>query len=120
MRVPLLSLLLILSSQALADACTVHSQGGQVKVQVCQENRSIPAGLFRDGFCRPQLQGQKVEVEFAERCPGDSFGICREARVAGTPYRQDIHYYGVAADARYLKPFCEGQSGGRWEVPPGK
>lgn len=117
MRALLLPLLLTLSGQVLAEACTVHSQGKQLDVKVCQENRNIPAKLFREGFCQPQLQGQKVEVEFSEQCPGGSFGICRDARVAGTPYRQNIHYYGVAADARYLRPFCEGQSGGSWVTP---
>jgi hypothetical protein len=33
------------------------------------------------------------------------------------PYRQDIHYYGVATDAAYLKPFCEGQNQGNWLKP---
>ena len=30
------------------------------------------------------------------------------------PYKQDIHYYGVDSDARYLKPACERQSKGVW------
>ncbi|MEE4464325.1 NADH:ubiquinone oxidoreductase [Azotobacter chroococcum] len=117
MRPLLLLLSLALSGQALADACTVHSRGERVEVRICQENRSIPAKLFREGFCQPQLAGQQVEVSFAEHCPQGSFGVCREVRVKGTPYRQDIHYYGVASDARYLKPACEGQSGGRWITP---
>lgn len=117
MRLLLLSLSLALSGQVLADACTVHSQGERVEVRICQENRSIPARLFREGFCRPQLAGQKVEVRFSEHCPQGSFGICREAQVEGTPYRQDIHYYGVSSDARYLKPSCEERSGGRWVAP---
>jgi hypothetical protein len=107
-------LLLGLASQAWGEACVVHSQGNQVEVKVCQQNRSIPANLFRNGFCAPQLQGQKVEVSFVEQCPAGAFGECRNARVSGTPYQQDIHYYGVASDARYLKPACEQQSKGVW------
>lgn len=101
---------------ALAEACVVHSQGQGVTVQVCQDNRSIPATLFRSGFCQPKLKGQQVRVEFVDRCPGGAFGVCRGAR-AGAAYRQDIHYYGVAGDARFLKPFCERQSGGQWRTP---
>ncbi|WP_419737514.1 NADH:ubiquinone oxidoreductase [Pseudomonas sp. COR18] len=105
------------SSQVLAQACVVHSQGERLDVKVCQENVNIPAKLFNDGFCQPSLAGQKVEVEYVEQCPGGSFGICRNAQVANMPYRQNIHYYGVATDAAYLKPFCEGQSAGQWQVP---
>ncbi|WP_054056844.1 MULTISPECIES: hypothetical protein [Pseudomonas] len=105
------------SSQVLAQACVVHSQGERLDVKVCQENVNIPAKLFNDGFCQPSLAGQKVEVEYVEQCPGGSFGVCRNAQVANMPYRQNIHYYGVATDAAYLKPFCEGQSAGQWQVP---
>lgn len=101
----------------LAEACIVHSQAKNLDVKVCQQNRSIPAKLFREGFCQPQLQGQKVEVAFAEECPTGAFGVCRDARVPNAPYRQDIFYYGIATDARYLEPFCASQSQGRWEEP---
>ncbi len=114
MRVWLMPLLLVLSSQALAEACMVHSQGNQVDVKLCQQNVNIPSHLFHDGFCQPQLQDQKVNVSYAEQCPTGSFGVCRNAQVGNTPYRQDIHYYGVASDAQYLKPFCERQSKGIW------
>ncbi|MNW12733.1 hypothetical protein D3C71_2104990 [compost metagenome] len=50
-----------------------------------------------------------------DNCPTGAFGVCRNAKVSNQPYRQDIHYYGVASDARYLKPFCEAQSQGTWE-----
>ncbi|WP_017939474.1 hypothetical protein [Zestomonas thermotolerans] len=99
---------------ARAEACLVHSQGDRLDVKVCQENRSIPAQLFRNGFCQPQLKGQKVEVEHLEKCPQGAFGVCRNAQVGNLPYRQDIHYYGVASDAAYLKPYCERQSHGVW------
>lgn len=97
-----------------AEACVVHSEGQQVEVKLCQQNRTIPTNLFRSGFCAPQLKGQKVEVSFVEQCPTGAFGECRNARVQGTPYQQDIHYYGVATDARYLKPACEQQNKGVW------
>nr|WP_312509053.1 NADH:ubiquinone oxidoreductase [Pseudomonas luteola] len=97
-----------------AEACLVHSKGKGVDVKVCQQNRSIPANLFHDGFCKPQLAEQNVDVTFAEQCPTGGFGICQNAQVQGMPYRQDIHYYGIATDARFLKPFCEQQSQGTW------
>ncbi|MBD9483229.1 NADH:ubiquinone oxidoreductase [Pseudomonas sp. PDM14] len=105
---------LALAGQAWGEACVVTAQGNQVDVKVCQQNRTIPPNLFRSGFCQPQLQGQKVDVIFAEQCPIGAFGECRNAKVVGTPYQQDIHYYGVATDARYLKPACEQQSKGVW------
>ncbi|EMM9455578.1 NADH:ubiquinone oxidoreductase [Pseudomonas aeruginosa] len=114
---PFLFFLSCLPGLALAEACIVHSQAKNLDVKVCQQNRSIPAKLFREGFCQPQLQGQKVEVAFAEECPTGAFGVCRDARVPNAPYRQDIFYYGVATDARYLEPFCASQSQGRWEEP---
>ncbi|MCY1269253.1 hypothetical protein D9M68_114260 [compost metagenome] len=117
MRLTALLLLTTLPLLAHGEACVVHSQGRNVDVKVCQENRSIPAKLFRDGFCQPQLQGQKVEVRYADSCPAGAFGICRDARVPNTPYRQDIHYYGVASDARFLEPFCASQSQGKWQQP---
>lgn len=102
------------SGLAWGEACVVHSQAERLDVKVCQQNRSIPPTLFRTGFCQPQLQGQKVEVAFVEQCPGGAFGVCRNATVGGTPYKQDVHYYGVASDATYLRPFCEQQSKGVW------
>lgn len=115
MRALLLSLPLLLSGgQALAQACVIHSEGAQVDVKICQQNRSIPEEMFRTGFCQPQLKGQKVEVRFAEQCPIGYFGACRNARVGNMPYQQDIFYYGVASDARYLQPACEQQSKGVW------
>ncbi|MCY1274805.1 hypothetical protein D9M68_236740 [compost metagenome] len=97
-----------------AEACVVHAQDNRLDVKVCQQNQSIPPQLFRDGFCQPQLKGQKVEVEFVEQCPQGAFGVCRNAQVSNLAYRQDIHYYGVASDANYLKPYCERQSKGVW------
>ncbi|HSC84445.1 MAG TPA: NADH:ubiquinone oxidoreductase [Pseudomonas sp.] len=115
MRAIVAMLLVGLASQAWGEACVVHSQGKQVEVKVCMQNRTIPENLFRGGFCQPQLQGQKADVSFAEQCPAGAFGECRNAKVSGgVPYQQDIFYYGVASDARYLKPACEQQSKGVW------
>lgn len=105
------------SGQTWAQACVVHSQAERLDVKVCQENISIPPKMFHDSFCQPQLAGQKVETQYAEQCPTGAFGICRNAQVANMPYREHIHYYGVAGDALYLKPFCEGQSQGEWVTP---
>ena len=104
----------IVASNAMAEACLIHSADSQVDVRLCQQNRSIPPHLFRNGFCQPQLQGQKVEVQYIEQCPIGAFGICRNAAAGGPAYRQDIHYYGVASDSRLLKPYCEKQNKGVW------
>jgi len=113
----LATLLWITSSEAWAEACVVHSHAERLDVKVCQENRNIPTKLFHDGFCQPQLAGQKIEVEYVDQCPAGAFGVCSNAQVANMPYHQNIHYYGVASDAHYLKPFCEGQSQGQWFAP---
>jgi hypothetical protein len=110
-------LLAITSSTAWAQACLVHSQAERLDVKVCQENISIPPKMFHDSFCQPQLTGQKVETQYSEQCPAGAFGICSNAQVANMPYLENIHYYGVASDALYLKPFCEGQSKGKWLTP---
>ncbi|BAP42520.1 NADH:ubiquinone oxidoreductase [Pseudomonas sp. 21LCFQ02] len=111
------ALLTLASGQVRAAACVVHTQAQRLDVKVCQENVSVPDNLFHDSFCQPQLAGQKVEVQFVEQCPAGAFGVCRDAQVANMPYREHIHYYGVASDAAYLKPFCEGQSQGQWQTP---
>lgn len=110
-------LLAALPLPALAEACVVRSLHQGVTVQLCQHNVSIPKKLFRDGFCQPQLKDQQVSVEFVEQCPEGAHGICAGAQSGGPAYRQDLHYYGEASDARYLRPFCEGPSGGAWRTP---
>lgn len=114
MRVLLTLLVLLLPVVAHAEACIVHSTSSQVEVKLCQQNISIPTKMFRDGFCQPELPGQKVEVSFVEKCPSGAYGACRNAKVTNLPYQQDIHYYGVASDARLLKPACEQQYKGVW------
>lgn len=110
----LLLLLITCSSQALAEACLIKSHGEQVELKICQQNRSIPPNLFRKGFCQPNLKGQQVRVSFVEQCPVGYFGACRNAQTGSLPYRQDIYYYGVSTDARYLQPACERMSRGIW------
>ncbi len=114
MRRYYLLLLMLLSSQIFAQACVIESADERVQIKICQQNRSIPEQMFKSGFCQPQLQGQKTKVTFVEQCPIGAFGVCRNAQTAGVPYQQDIHYYGVDTDARYLKPACEKQSKGVW------
>jgi len=111
-----LMVLAMTSSAAWAESCVVHSQAERLDVKVCQENLNIPPDLFHDGFCKPQLKDQKVEVTYMAQCPSGSFGQCSNAQVANMPYRQNIHYYGVASDAAFLKPFCEQQSQGVWKA----
>lgn len=117
MRTCWLWVVLTLSGEAMAQACVVHSQGERLDIKVCQQNRNIPEKLFHDGFCQPNLPGQKVDVQFVDQCPSGAFGVCSAAQVDNMPYRQDIHYYGVASDGAYLKPFCEQKSRGQWQVP---
>jgi len=118
MRLMGLSLLLALcSGEVFAQACVVHTTSTRLDVKVCQQNRSIPEKLFADGCCQPNLAGQTVDVQYVDQCPTGAFGVCSNAQVANMPYRQDIHYYGVATDAAYLKPFCEAQSQGNWLKP---
>ncbi len=114
MRVLFMFSLWLISRSVWADACIIHSQGQTLDVRICQHNRTIPPKLFRAGFCQPHLRGQKVKVAFAEQCPAGFFGSCRNATINGTLYQQDIYYYGVATDARFLKPACERQSHGNW------
>ncbi len=113
---PLCALVLasLLPAQAAAEACIIQAESEHMEIRLCQQNRSIPPHLFKTGFCKPQLAGQKTTVTFAEQCPAGAFGVCRNARAGGMPYQQDIHYYGVATDARFLKPACERQSKGIW------
>ncbi|MBF7728899.1 NADH:ubiquinone oxidoreductase [Pseudomonas sp. N040] len=114
MRSLLIGLLALLPALVQAEACVVRSRGSQVEVQVCQQNVSIPQQMFHDGFCQPQLKGQTVEVSYVEQCPAGAYGACRNAMVSQLPYRQDIHYYGVASDARILQRACEQQYKGSW------
>lgn len=113
----LVALVAGVNTQAMAEACIVHSQSDRLDIKVCQENRTIPPKMFHDGFCQPQLAGQKTDVAFVEHCPAGAFGVCSNAQIANMPYRQDIHYYGIASDAQYLQPFCQTQSNGDWLKP---
>ncbi|MBD1550280.1 NADH:ubiquinone oxidoreductase [Pseudomonas typographi] len=107
----------IISTSCWGQACIVHSEADHLDVKVCEENRNIPSQLFAEGFCKPSLKGQKVTVSYAEHCPAGAFGVCSNAHVDNMPYRQDIHYYGVAADERFLQPFCAQKSQGVWIKP---
>lgn len=76
MRQPLLSAttcLLVMGSwlpaTALAEACIIKAESDRMEIRLCQQNRSIPPNLFRTGFCKPQLAGQKTTVTFAAQCP---------------------------------------------------
>jgi hypothetical protein len=96
------------ATQALAESCVVHSQAERLDVKVCQENRNIPEKLFADGFCKPNWPGRRSKCNLRRTVPdAGAFGQCSNAQVANMPYRQNIHYYGVATDAAYLQPFCE-------------
>lgn len=115
MRPLYLILLTLLPLNLYAEACIVQTESAQVEVKVCQQNRTIPKHLFRTGFCKPQLAGQKTTVTFVDRCPTGAYGVCRNAQTPGTPYQQDIYYYGIASDARYLKLACQRHSKGTWQ-----
>ncbi|SEK23981.1 hypothetical protein SAMN05216214_101189 [Atopomonas hussainii] len=107
--------LAMLPSWVWAQACVVETPiDDHQSVRLCQENVSIPKQLFSSGFCQPQLKGKVVTVSFVEQCPAESYGVCRNAQVQGTPYRQHIHYYGHASDGVYLSVACEKQYHGQW------
>lgn len=114
LRLLLLFFTLFLPSFVWAQACVIEAQDAHVQVKICQQNRTIPKQLFEQGFCAPQMKDHQTKVTFETLCPSGAFGVCRNANVQGVPYQQDVHYYGVASDALYLKPACEQQSGGSW------
>lgn len=116
-RVLPLLLFVVLPLQAFAEACVVHSHSDKVDVKVCEQNVNIPSKMFHDGFCRPKLKDQDVEVQYGEQCPSGAFGVCRGAKSPGTPFSQDTFYYGVASDAPFLKLNCEQRSQGKWTDP---
>lgn len=107
--------LLCASPYVLAEACIINGHNQKIEIQICQHNGNIPDDMFRNSFCQPQLSEMETEVTFLEQCPTGAFGVCRDAHVGGVPMSQDIYYYGVATDARYLRPACGQQSLGRWE-----
>ena len=109
--------LLSLPRYSWASACLIEVGTGAANVKLCQHNRSIPANLFKDGFCQPQLSGQKAKVTMLDECPTGAFGVCRNAQTAGAqiPYQQDIYYYGTSSDARFLQPACKQQNNGSWQ-----
>ncbi|WP_373332037.1 NADH:ubiquinone oxidoreductase [Thiopseudomonas alkaliphila] len=108
------TVLAFLPALAWPQACIIQAQDAHIEVKVCQQNRNIPKQLFEEGFCAPQLQEQEVKVTLTALCPTGAFGVCRGAKVQGVAYQQDVHYYGVASDAAYLKSACEQQSSGVW------
>lgn len=90
----LLTLLPLLKAQA--EACLVYLQALQsqeLRLVRCQQNRSIPAALFRSGFCQTPPEGHRAETRMIERCPEGFQASCRNARISNMPYRQDIFYY---------------------------
>lgn len=56
---PFLFFLSCLPGLALAEACIVHSQAKNLDVKVCQQNRSIPAKLFREGFASHNCRARR-------------------------------------------------------------
>ena len=106
-------LLLVAPMLAHSESCLVHSQGQGVDVQICQHNINIPSQMFHDEFCQPHLKGQKINISYSDQCPSQAFALCKNAQ-AGSFYQQDIYYYGVASDARFLQPVCEQQYHGHW------
>lgn len=116
MRFSLLTLLLA-SPLLWAQACLITSNDEQLPVRLCQQNISIPAALFNEGFCQPQIPERSFDVVFLEQCPAGAYGVCEGARTAGVAYEQAIHYYTDEDDAPVLKAYCESISQGRWQIP---
>jgi hypothetical protein len=50
--------------------------------------------------------------EFVEHACGFLYSVLQSPSLAAPHKQVDVHYYGVATDVAYLKPFCEQQSKG--------
>lgn len=110
-------LFLCSSSAVQAAACLIESNDDQLPIRMCQQNISIPAELFKDSFCQPEIAGRSFEVNYRESCPEGAYGICNNARSEGVAYRQAIHYYSDPDDQPVLQAYCEQFSEGEWLVP---
>lgn len=111
-----LVLLLSVTGQVLADACLIQSSDDQLPIRLCQQNISIPAQLFRDSFCQPQIPDRSFTVSLMDSCPQGAYGVCLGAQSQGVGYRQSIHYYTDPADEPVLKAYCEQFSAGTWQA----
>lgn len=115
---PLLIVLLsLVSAEALAKACVITSNDQELPIKMCQQNISIPEGLFSSSFCQPQIPDRSFDIDFVESCPVGAYGKCVGAKAEGVAYEQTIHYYSDPADAPVLKGYCEKISKGRWQTP---
>lgn len=112
-----LSVLLCSSTAVQAAACLIESYDDQLPIRMCQQNISIPAQLFKDSFCQPQIAGRSFEVSYTDSCPGGAYGVCDNARSEGVAYRQAIHYYSDPDDQPVLQAYCEQFSDGQWVIP---
>lgn len=120
MSLRLLSLfpLCLLSTLAMAEACLIESNDDQLPIRMCQQNLTIPAQLFSDSFCQPQIPDRSFQVQMLKQCPEGAYGICQGARSEGVAYQQSIHYYSDPDDAPVLQAYCEQISQGRWIENP--
>ena len=84
-------------------------------MKVCQQNRSIGQAVPRK-LRQPQLQGQKVEVAFAEVSDG-AFGVRRDARVPNPLSAGTSSTTASRPTHATWSRFCASQSQGRWEEP---
>lgn len=105
------------STAAQAAACLIESNDDQLPIRMCQQNISIPAPLFEDSFCQPQIADRSFEVSYRDNCPEGAYGVCDNARSEGVAYRQAIHYYSDPDDQPVLQAYCEQFSDGQWVVP---
>lgn len=119
---PLPALLLLIATSPIGpataapapQACVIRSVDALPPIQLCQQNINIPASLFEQSFCQPQIPDREFEVTLLEACPERAYGICEGARTEGVAYRQSIHYYSDPDDAPVLSAYCEQISQGRW------
>lgn len=112
-----LYLLLSLSTTAGAAACLIESNDDQPPIRMCQQNINIPAQLFNNSFCQPQLPERSFDITFVDNCPTGAYGICDNAQSEGVAYRQAIHYYSEPDDRPVLQAYCEQFSQGQWRTP---
>lgn len=107
-------ILLFSSTAAYSAACLIESNDDELPIRMCQQNINIPAQLFRDSFCQPQITERSFSVSFMVSCPEGAYGVCENARSEGVAYRQAIHYYSEPDDEPVLQAYCEQFSQGQW------
>jgi hypothetical protein len=109
-------LLMLFTTQVLAQACIIESTDDLVPIRMCQQNISIPQSLFQGAFCQPQIPDRTFVVTMTDSCPEAAYGVCHGAKAEGVAYEQSIHYYSDPSDAPVLEAYCTQISNGTWQA----